>query len=239
MAKQPPTEIPDPSRYFNDAREWFAAVYIAPIAERVFFLTIAVLSVAIAGMSVVALMRLLPVVERVPIYVRTPGDIDVKVPQISPLRSRGEPMSLGFQRFYVLSYVTNRESYRAEDYLNNAAFVRAYSESSLYQKFLDSYSYTNPQSFAARLGEHGARTVEIEGLDIQASADGSGGQATVPFSVTTQGSAQDSQTRWTAHLTFRYSDIRVSTVTPKGSDEPSLKVEDPGFQVVSYEVSPR
>lgn len=220
--------------YFEQSRAWYQAIYIGPVAERTFFLLVALLAGLVALVSVFAVMGFLPVVERPPLLMSTQRVEDTWL-RIEPLKEKGYTLNEAMLRFYVRNYVEKRESYDKNRYAANYNFVIAQSDQPTAHAFMGDYSPQNPKSPAALLGTKGTQNITIHSLKIDTSAEPQ--EAVVRFSTQLDGFGQRPPTNWMAKLQFYYTDMVVATAIDAETGEESLHTQDPQFQVVHYELT--
>ncbi|MBN8542933.1 MAG: type IV secretion system protein [Alphaproteobacteria bacterium] len=219
--------------YYRDAREWYSALYISPIAERGVFLLMSGFAALVLLFGALGFMDLLPIVARDRIII-TNQRMDETKTSISPLRAQGKSTNVSLKQFYAASYVYMRERYRAADYAKNLAFVEAHSDPATLQYFLETQGPENPDSYAVRLGAVGERTVEITGVSINNKVQPP--IATVQFVTDFKNVTGGSRTAWTATLSFYYTKVSLTEVVNPSTGKSRLKIVDPAFNVVSYSV---
>ncbi len=226
--QQEVAELVRSGRYFDEARGWYKALYIGPISERSFFLVIAVLATLVSLMALAAVDALLPLHQQVGLLMRNP-DIDRRQMSLVGLRPQGKSLNSSLEKFFVVQYVLDRESYLPVSYAADSAFVRAHSDANVLAQYDALYSPANPRSPANILGNTGKRLVSIG--DVKGRLDKQFHVGTVKFSTALEGVGIEAKTQWTATVSYYYSPLR----TKYGPD--GLYVQDPQFKVVSYAVT--
>ncbi len=229
--QQEVAELIRSGKYFSEARSWFQALYIGPIAERSFFLLVAIMAGLIALVGFVALMTFLPLTERPALLVATTAP-DRVIPVINRVRPTGQKLETALERFLLQEYVERRESYTAQEYAINLAFIRAHSEASVFASYDALYGAANPRSPVAILGTSGKRIATVQTIALNGAT-----QAVVKFSTELEGVGTQPKSQWTATLTYAYSPMRTTEVTDPQTGEKDVLVEDLQFKVVSYAVS--
>ena len=220
--------------YFREARQWFEAVYVAPIAERGFFLIISMLAILVALVSIFALGGLMPIHERPGVVIATDRPFDLH-PRLSKVRPRGDTVEPAMEQQLLRLYVSAREGYEVSRYNSNYAYVLAHSDEPTGQAYTQLYSSANPQSLAALLGYSGQRVVSVDNITISDS----GTSRTARVSYTTElinVPSGNAKTRWTAELQYHYTPLTV-TEGKDASGHPTLTTQDPQLQVVGYAVT--
>ncbi|MFZ4126214.1 MAG: VirB8/TrbF family protein [Rickettsiales bacterium] len=220
--------------YYRDARAWYSTLYISPIAERGVFLLMAGLAMLVLLFGALSVVDLLPIVARERIII-TNQRMDDTQTLISPLRAEGKSTNASLKQFYAASYVYMRERYRAADYAKNLAFVEEHSDPATLRYFLETQGPDNPDSYAVRLGSVGERTVEITDVSINTKVQPP--IATVQFVTDFKNVTGGSRTAWTATLSFYYTKVSLTEVVNPSTGSSRLKIVDPAFNVVSYEVA--
>lgn len=219
--------------YFEESRAWYQLKYIGPIAERTFFLIIAILAGLIAFFAFLAVMMFLPLTDKRAVIV--PNDrIDDAIPSLVRLRPKDMSMSTALMRFFAASYVIKRESYTDESYETNMNFVKVQSDPTTFAKYQAQYDRSNRQSPAAILNNVGERKVMLKSVNINSYSNPM--TATVTFSTDVTGYTEALHADWTAILQFYYTDLVVTQATDPTTHKPTVKTQDPQFQVVSYEL---
>jgi type IV secretory pathway component VirB8 len=222
--------------YFEQARDWFKAVYLGPIHERTFFLIIAVMSGAVLLISLMALSALSPIAERQELIVRSHPQYYEFTPKLVRVKEADEPLNPKMAEFLAGRYVMAREAYSFGSYRPNAMFVRAHSNEEVYRGYLAAVDPANPQSPLVALGEHGQRHVVVQ----SASGQVAHGRyvVRVRFSTELTGIEAPEKSQWTADLEFTYKQMEVTEFKDPETGQASLTVTDPDFQVTSYAVKP-
>ena len=220
--------------YFEEARGWYRAVYIGPIAERVFFLIISLLAGFVGIISVFAVLEIRPLTSRPGLLISNPR-LDDTMLELLPLKAKGTDMNRSLQQFFVQNYVQFYEGYAADRYTANFGFVQQHSDAETFSQYATIYGNTNPQSPAAILGSEGKRVATVESIAIDNSVTPL--TATVKFTTELVGLPTANKTRWTASLKFYYSDLAVTEAVDAATGKKIVSTQDPQFQVVSYAVT--
>lgn len=229
--EQDASEMIRQGTYFEQARQWYTAMYIGPISERSFFLLLGLLAVLVGICGFAAFIGLTPLTERPPIVVRNER-LDDSVPSLIRLRSKDQPVNEALRLYFVKQYVISRESYTATDYVKNFRFVTTHSDAGTAATYIAAAGPDNPRNPAALLGAYGTRRVEINSA-VLSKVEGRD-RATVRFSTELGGSIAASKTQWTATIDFNYSDAQVTETTNPETGEKVASLQQPEFQVVSY-----
>jgi type IV secretory pathway component VirB8 len=222
--------------YFEQAREWFQALYIGPISERSFFLVIAVLSALTAVFAGVAVLRMMPLTSKVAVIVYAPEDYEGKVQKLVSMGEPGDDINESIVRQLASSYVAAREGYSARTMMTNGLMVYAHSSPSVYAGYQPSADPQNPESYYAKLGQAVSRVVDIKSVKATASETG---VARVDFSVEYKGVEDNQESRWTAKLNYSYTGVKTETVKDEETGQQVLQATEPTFQVTSYELEQR
>lgn len=220
--------------YYHDARAWYSALYISPIAERGVFLLMALLAGLVVLFGVWGVTDLLPIVVHKRIII-TNHRMDETRTSISSLRAPNKSTNASLKHFFIINYVYMRERYFAADYAKNLAFVEAHSDPTTLRYFRETQGIDNPDSYVAMLGNIGERTVEITGITI--NNDIQPPVATVQFVTDFKNVTGGSRTAWTATLSFYYTKASLTEMVNPSTGTSRLKIVDPAFNVVSYSVA--
>lgn len=240
MRANPAPETPDEQdasemirqgTYYDQARQWYTAMYIGPISERSFFLLLGVLAVLVGILGFSAFVGLTPLTERPPVVVRN-DRIDDAMPSLARLRGTDQTVNDALRIYMVKQYVVSRESYTAADFAKNVRFVAAHSDEGTSATYLATVGQDNPRNPVALLGAYGTRQVEIGTVTL--SKLETRDRAVVQFSTELGGSMTPAKTQWTATIDFNYSDAQVTEATDPETGEKVATLQQPEFQVVSY-----
>ncbi len=228
------SQLVESGEYFERARAWYRAIYVAPISERTFFLIIAIFAGVIATAGFVAMALLMPITERPGVLLPT-ANIDETLPKLNTLKEKGKPVNEALINFFVSSYVRMREGYSPVDYEANYNFIRAQSDAPTFEKYVASYDRANPQSPAAILGQTGGRRVTIQSVTVNDPVTPEAPKvANVAFTTEIEGRDLPSRTNWTATLQFMYTDLVVAEAVDSQTGQKTQTTEDPQFKVVDY-----
>lgn len=217
--------------YFQQARQWYTALYIGPISERSFFLVLGALALVVGLCGFFAFVGLTPLTERPPVVIKN-ARINDTVPSLTRLRADGETVNEAMRSYMVQQYVISREDYHYDTFGKNSRFVVAHSDAGTAASYVASVGPENPRNPAALLGAYGTRSVSITDVTF-AKADGVQ-RAIVRFSTELGGSAPPGKTQWTATIDFNYSDAVVTETTDPETGEVKASLQQPTFQVVNY-----
>lgn len=222
--------------YFDQARQWYTAMYIGPISERSFFLLLGFLAVLVGLCGFAALIGLTPLTERPAIVMRN-DRIDDVMPSLARLRGRGQTVNDALRIYMLKQYVVSRESYTAASFTKNVRFVAAHSDAGTTATYMASVGQDNPRNPVALLGAYGTRAVEIDSVVMVKPKPDQPSQperAIVQFSTELGGSMTPAKTQWTATIDFNYSGAQVTETTNAETAEKVASLQQPEFQVVSY-----
>lgn len=225
------SELIRQGHYFDQARQWYSALYIGPISERSFFLLLGVLAILIGIGGFAAVVGLTPLTERPAVVIRNER-LDDAVPSLIRLRASGQDINETLRLYMVKQYVISRESYSAASYVKNFRFVSTHSDAGTSAAYLAAVGPDNPRNPAALLGAYGTRSVQIGNVTLS-KVEGRD-RAVVRFSTELGGSAPAGRTQWTATIDFNYSDAVVTEATNPETNEKIATLQQPEFQVVSY-----
>ncbi len=240
-------------RYFSEARGWYQAVYIGAISERTFFLIIAVLAGFVACVSILSLVRLMPITTRPAVVIPVTERFDEVLRHMAPLRGGTKDAATAVEEFFVLQYVLARESYGAQGFQANVRFVRGQSDPATYNAYAQEQDVSNPQSRAALLGQEGQRVITLQSIQVNADkvlqplppVDATGVAASVDthtarvrFTAETAGGTSPTKSQWTAQIKYHYTKLDVAAIKNDKIGGMDTHITDPEFQVVSYVVEP-
>jgi type IV secretory pathway component VirB8 len=222
--------------YFAESRAWFRAVYIRPISERTFFLMVAAMAGLVGLLAIISLSALMPLREDYPVIFRAHERMEETTPRLVRLRESEELINPAMERFFVSQFVLARESYTPTGYLVTARFVYAHAMPAVYAAYQPLIDPENPSSFFQTYGRIASRKVDIDHVSTRESQ----GKrfATVRFSTESYGLETDLKSRWTAKLEYTYTDMQQEEVTNEETGAPDVRITEPRFQVVHYEVAP-
>lgn len=229
--EQDASELIRQGSYFQQARQWYTALYIGPISERSFFLMLGMLALAVGICGFFALVGLTPLTERPPLVVRN-ARIDDTIPNLVRLRGSGQDVNEALRTYLVKQYVVSREDYHADTHATNVAFVITHSDEGTAASYAATVGAENPRNPTALLGAYGTRSVDI--MNVSLSRIEGRWRANVRFSTELGGSAPPGKTQWTATIDFNYSDAVVTTTTDPETGEEKASLQQPTFQVVNY-----
>lgn len=225
------SELIRQGRYFDQARQWYSALYIGPISERSFFLVLGLLAVLVGLCGFAALVGLTPLTDRPALVIRN-DRLDETMPSLIRLRESGQDINDALRLYMVKQYVFSRESYIAASYAKDVRFVAAHSDPGIAATYIAAVGPENPRNPAALLGAYGTRTVQISNVSLS-KVDGRN-RAVVRFSTELGGSAPAGKSQWTATIDFNYSDAVVTEATDPETNQKTATLQQPEFQVVSY-----
>lgn len=229
--EQDASELIRQGGYYQQARQWYTALYIGPISERSFFLVIGFLALLVGILGFVAVMGLTPLTDRPQLIVRN-DRINDTIPSLTRLRAKGEDVNVALRTYMVKQYVISREDYHVETHAKNVAFVINHSDAGSAASYAATVGADNPRNPTALLGAYGTRSVVITNVSFT-QVDGQP-RALVRFSTELGGSAPAGKTQWTATIDFNYSDAVVTETTDPETGEEKASLQQPTFQVVNY-----
>src|SRR6187200_160936 len=94
------SELIRQGRYFEQAHQWYRALYIGPIAERGFFLVLGILGLLIGIGGFLAFMGLTPIVERPPVIVSN-AKLNDAIPSLEKLHASGMSVNDALRQYLV------------------------------------------------------------------------------------------------------------------------------------------
>lgn len=221
--------------YFDQAKKWYRAEFVAPIAQRSWMMIIAAASIFCAICGMLALKGLLPLTER-PAIPASQDNIDNYVIQGMRLRQGGESIDEAMLRFFFTEYVERRESYSVKRYEDYHNFVKAHSDEESFRQYDEIFGTANPRSLRNVLSDKGRRVIDITEQNITQS----GTKAVANMRFTASFSAENmeipkSQWKVTVEAYFRPLMVNEEIIGVIGSDV-ALDIRHPTFKVIRYEL---
>ena len=215
--------------YYAKAREWYSALYHAPIPERCFFIVVMALALLTTYFAVTSFLALQPINPAVP-FVVVSHDVFEEVPSIRHIALPREAPDSALMRFLVENYVKEREEYNFDRYGRDVSGVRGQSDAATYAAYQQLIDPQNPRSPVALYERHTQRNIWVRSTLVHASQDPH--TAVVEFTATTIHGREVKKSNFAANITFRYSPIGVKE---NGNAAP-LTITPMGFVVTGYEV---
>jgi type IV secretory pathway component VirB8 len=222
--------------YFEEARKWYNILYIGPISERIFFIIITIIAIAITVFATLSVINLLPIKPRIPFVYRA-KDFIGEIPNMIRLKQANDVSNPALIRYYLSTYVSMRESYDEDRFLMRWAFMRYYNDARTFQEYDRLTNPNNPRSPIRRYGKYADVAVTIDSVEYVQNVTPY--RATVNFSTEVIGTDQKKKTNWTATLGFEYTDLMESSYYSEKYKDYVLEYKEPTFRVVSYDVRER
>lgn len=211
--------------YLKEARSWETDRVSQTEKSRKIAWRIAIVSAAVALMSVLAVVMLTPLKSVEPFVIRVDNSTGI-VDAVSGLDDARENYSEAINKYFTQWYVRYREGYSkelAESYYHNTGLMSASGEQQRYHQFF------NPKSPASPLnvyGDHARVNVRIKSTSFI-----NPNVALVRYTrEITRGSDRPAVSHWAATITFHYSSAPMS-VQDRG-------INPLGFQVTEYRNDP-
>lgn len=220
--------------YYEQSRAWYADLYIGPIAERSYFLVVALLAMLVAWCAVVAVSNLLPIKARPGMIIPSERPDDV-IPNIKRIKPVGASIEPAMEQSFAALYVRMRESYAFSQYASNYAFVVAHSDQPTAVAFAEQYASSNPQSLAAQLGYSGQRLIYVDKVVIDDKTEPRTADVSW-YAEQINLAASNAPARGRTRLQYYYSPM-VVTPGKDAAGKPIVTTQDPQFQVVNYAVT--
>jgi len=222
---------------FKEARDWYTAMYIGPISERVFFIVITSVAVVVCVMALLALAYLLPIKPRIP-FVYYTKDIVGRIPTMTRFKEADEPSNPALIRYYLGALVTSYESYTEKKYFVNRSFMKYYGDEEMFAEYDRATNPSNPRSPIRTYGKYTEVKVNIENVTYERPATGPA-RGVVEFSTELVSPDSRKKTNWTATIGFYYTDLVAGDQIDPETGEITLSLQEPTFQAVSYDVKER
>lgn len=211
--------------YYREARQWYSAIYHAPLTDRCFFIVVTALAGINTLIALIALLSLLPISPEIP-FVLTSKDYTRELPRITRLAEEEEAATPALIRFFVKHYVTKRESYTIDTILGNINAVRAQSVEGVYNIFRRFVDPQNPKSPITLYERHTTRSIRVVSTQIDTRKEPY--TARVVFDATLTNLRGESTSRFVADMTFRFNEVTI--------DQETSKVSPLRFLVTGYNV---
>lgn len=218
-------------RYYVEARQWYNLLYIAPISQRIFFIIITIVSMAIFAMSIISITNLLPIKPRIP-FVYANKDMMNEHPRMERFKEPQENANPALIRYYLRTFVEMHESYDHRRYQMYRAFVFQHAVSPVFSAYDQWISPTNPRSPLRIYGRGADLLVEVDRVTY--SREQLPATATVEFSTILRGASGQTRTNWTASIEFEYTDLIERDTYDETIDDYVLDYDEPSFRVLNY-----
>lgn len=222
--------------YFAEARSWYRAVYLSPIAGRTMFLLISLLAALVAIFAISALTALLPISSKMPLFVTMPVEktdrAELGVVRLNPNKKDNND---ALQEFFAQVFVSASESWRLADAEANAGYVQSHASDAVYQAYLQRMGTSG---VGGKLGGASERQVQVTDVRLLHGKDGLGARVYFETAIVS-GNSLVEKSQWTAKLKYNYTPLTAEELKGDKKQKSSLMVTDPQFQVTEYAVENR
>lgn len=227
--------------YFENAKKWYAAVYLSVLAERCLYIVLTAISLMAALFAIVGLLQLLPVKPTEPLLFPMKNLIR-DAPTIFELRdSPYQPVNDALQRFFVSAYVERRENYSFEKIQSQFRYLKGYSSKEELQAYSRYINPSSPRSPINRYQKKIERKVDVGKVSIRRE-DGQPMNwdedarfiADVSFKASEIHPFTVQLSDWTAQVVFDYEQLTVTQ--PDYDESDKAEVRPMKFTVVDYSV---
>jgi type IV secretory pathway component VirB8 len=224
--------------YFAEARDWYGRIYIAPIAQRVFYLIITVICVLIFFFAFSAITNLLPIVETRPFfYLTTANDMMDRRLRIVPLREPTEPVNQAMRRFYLTQFVSHYEAYDEGQFDLRRKFIYQHAAADVFSTYDQQISPANRNSPIRRFGKFASVDVDVQSVQLLEKTNPP--QAIVYFAKNTTWQTEREQDYWTARITYDWSDLKENNRWDDTAGDYVLELTEAAFKVQRYQIQPQ
>ena len=211
--------------YLKEARSWETDRVIQTEKSRKVAWRIAVISAAVALVSVLAVVMLTPLKSVEPFVIRVDNSTGI-VDTVSGLDEARENYTEAINKYFTQWYVRYREGYSkelAESYYHNTGLMSVSGEQQRYHQFFNPKNASSPLNV---YGDHARVNIRIKSTSFI-----NPNVALVRYTrEITRGSDRPAVSHWAATITFRYSSAPMS-VQDRG-------INPLGFQVTEYRNDP-
>ncbi|MEI7668520.1 MAG: VirB8/TrbF family protein [Pseudomonadota bacterium] len=197
--------------YYTQARGWYSEVFHRPIAERSFYIVIIILASINFLYAASSVLGIFPLSISVPFVVYTENSIEdwPRMQKLSFDDSRNK--NIAVMKYFIKSYITNRESYDLALYELRYRNVWSQSNEEVFNSYKSQIAADNPISPYRRYTNLAKRNINIiEPIRFEFGKDSF--RSTVIFNssvVSTVTKEELSRGRWQADITYKYSDFKV------------------------------
>ena len=220
-------------QYFKDARQWYAALFIAPFVQRSWLFVLATFIGLFFIMGIYNVMHILPLEDKVP-YILEVDDSLTQSATIEPLSSKDEDAWVSVAMHLVKDYVSVRESYRFSEFRDKKLEqrkqrIRKSSSKNVYQEYASLLNDSNPRSPIRLYRNEAVRNVEFDKVSFT-RLDETSAKVDVQFTATVNELKTNKETssKWKAELYFQ-----LPVIDPEAQKGVTLS-----FLVTSYKVTP-
>ncbi len=225
--------------YYEQARRWYDQVYIAPISQRILFIVVALFAASFMLMAFISVTNLLPISPRVPFVIHNDRPLEYH-PKMTRFKKPGEPADPALIRYYLETYIKQREGYNARRMLMSRAFVLQHSVPDVSKAYLQKISNSNPKSPVRLHGRFRDVMVEIRAIRFLPSSDDKNiRKAEIDFSTMVVANQQQQKTDWTATLAYEYTNLTMRNTYDETVADYVLDFDEPTFKVTAYNVRER
>jgi type IV secretory pathway component VirB8 len=225
--------------YYKQARLWYDQVYIAPISQRILFIVVALFAASFMFMAFVSVTNLLPISPHVPFVIHNDKPLELH-PKMRRFKKPSEPADPALIRYYLETYIKQREGYNARRMLMSRAFVLQHSVPKVAQTYLQNISKSNPKSPVRLHGRFRDVLTDIRAIRFLPATDDKGARRVeIDFSTIVMANQQQQKTDWTATLAFEYTNLTMRNTYDESVADYVLDFDEPTFKVTEYTVRER
>jgi type IV secretory pathway component VirB8 len=233
--------------YFEEAKAWYAQIFLSPIIERPWFILITTLALFIGFYALSGLGGLLPLKPGVPFAVIS-KDIVREQPKLTYIMQPGDDPFQTVAAAMASNFVKAWETFRFLGLRTRQLTVYQHSDSDVYAQYQQLMSYRNPDSPIAKyqmLSRDYWREVQVLNVTLRYNEEEKDEEkaeipigADVEFLVDEWQQGLIDRKNYTARVTFYYEPIKVKSIVNDLGVTIEVDIgETVVFEVQGYDVS--
>ncbi len=217
-----------------ESKSWYQDKFQYVLVQRNILAITTLVALILALISVFAVMQLTPYKSVEPFVIQVDEKSGI-VQRVDPVTKQQFTANEAIENYFIVKYITARETYDISDLRHNYNIVRVMSNQSVYADFRRQATPKNPNSPAAVLQTSGKRTVKFKSITyIDTTAPGQQQRANAPQVAQVRVQVTDNLPKVPAPvvshqvitLQFQFSDLNLT--------QEDRYINPLGFTVLSY-----
>jgi type IV secretion system protein VirB8 len=196
--------------YFENARKWYSELFHTPIAQRSYYIIIILLAVTNVYYAILSFTGVFPIVVPVP-FITYSNNVWEDLPRIRRLSTDAkEDKNVAVMKFFIASYVENRESYDLSQFELRYRNIWSQSTKEVFDEYKNQIDASNPYSFYRQFTNVSKRVIDVDSLEFERTPTISKAHVIFEARVISLATGEEiSHSKWRADYSYKYTNFSV------------------------------
>ena len=196
--------------YYTQARRWYSELFHTPMGQRSYYIILILMALLNMYFAILSFLGVFPIVVPVP-FITYSNNIWEEIPRIQRISQDSlEDKNVAVMKFFIRSYVENRESYDLPFFELRYRNIWSQSTKQVFEEYKKLIDASNPYSFYRQFTNRSRRIVDVLRMDFDRGSSASVAHVTFEAHIMSLIDGQEiGHSLWRADFNYKYTDFFV------------------------------